>query len=65
MFLDNPQVVVVLMQIGGNLSRGQKSGGKNYDQHSWPSTIPSKLTPSEHLSGSPALTQEATVPNEA
>lgn len=26
MFLDNPQVVVVLMQIGGNLGRGQKWG---------------------------------------
>lgn len=26
MFLDNPQVVVVLMQVGGDLSRGQKGG---------------------------------------
>ena len=48
-FLDNPQVVVVLMQIGGNLGRGQKWGRYNHNQHSWPSTVPSKLTPPEHL----------------
>jgi hypothetical protein len=43
------------MQIGGNLSGGQKERRRyHYDPHSWTRTLPSKLTPLEHLSGSPA-----------
>lgn len=65
MFLDNPQVVVVLMQIGGDLGgdeeKEERRGGHHHYQHSRPQDNQQQTNIAKPRSESPATNPRARV----